>query len=96
MTLHAGARVWMPCEVKAGPFSDERMVRITIEGVEWLGFAPLSALKDKIAEGRTFIQTLVLDVSGDNFLAQPQAFGVTATPFRGSISKSQALALGSL
>jgi len=41
MSLRPGARIWIPCEVKPGPFSDERMVRVQSQAGEWLGFVGL-------------------------------------------------------
>ena len=37
MSLRSGMRIWLPCEVKPGPFSDERMVRVESMG-SWLAF----------------------------------------------------------
>ena len=39
MDLYPGARMWLPCEVKPGPFSDERMVLVVADGSEWFGFS---------------------------------------------------------
>ena len=38
MSLRSGMRIWLPCEVKPGPFSDERMVRVESESGSWLAF----------------------------------------------------------
>jgi hypothetical protein len=47
MALKIGTRVWVPCEVKPGPFSDERFVKICVNGENpWLGFVPVDRLKE--------------------------------------------------
>ena len=45
MDLYPGARMWLPCEVKPGPFSDERMVLIMADGNEWFGFVNVRWLR---------------------------------------------------
>ncbi len=65
MPVEVGAYVWLPCEVKPGPFSNERMVRVASEFGDWVGFVPASSLKDPVRQGRTLIPALVIDVQGD-------------------------------
>jgi len=63
MSLVPGRRVWVPCEVKPGPFSNERMVRIIGPAGEWLGFVPDVLLRDCIDRGETAVQGIVDEVS---------------------------------
>jgi len=91
MPLSVGREVWVPCEVKPGPFPDERMVRIRTDQAHWVGFAPLSALRDQIPSGPTYIRTLVVEVTGDSFTARPLGLGVSAEPFRGVLAKVRPL-----
>lgn len=69
MDLKVGDEVWIPCEVKPGPFSDERMV--LVEGGDqgpWIGFVNVSALRD--AHGRTFVRAKVSEVGPTSFSAR--------------------------
>ena len=45
MKLSVGARIWLPCEVKPGPFSDEKLIKVPSAHGEVLGFVPTSYLK---------------------------------------------------
>lgn len=90
MNIQPGARVWLPCEVKPGPFSDERLVRVETPGGPWVGFVDVGALRDPIEEGKTSVRSVVMDVTGDSFLARIAGHGLTSAPFRGSLSKVQA------
>jgi hypothetical protein len=89
MKLEAGARVWVPCEVQPGPFSDERLVRVRENGREWLGFVPSYHLKEPIVEGRTLIPAVVVSVSGEKFKAQLPGEALTPSLFEGVISRIQ-------
>lgn len=87
MALCIGTQVWVPCEVKRGPFSDERMVRVRTPRGEWLGFVPVHALREPIREGRTFIGARVVDVRGEKFSAHLPGQAVTPGLFEGSVSR---------
>lgn len=71
MTLQAGAKIWIPCEVKPGPFSDERFVRVRDNGFDWLGFVQVKQLREPILEGSTFIDAMVVSVNDRSFKARP-------------------------
>ncbi len=85
--LIAGKKVWMPCDVKPGPFPDERLVRVKTDGIEWCGFVPASGLRTPVREGRTFVYTTVLEVHGDSFIAAFPGESLTASSIRGSLSR---------
>lgn len=75
MSLSVGQYVWIPCEVKPGPFSDERLVRVNSPVVDsavtvWTGFVPAARLREPIEAGSTGVTAIVVDVSDDRFLAQ--------------------------
>ena len=54
--LKIGELVWLRCEVKPGPFPNERLVRITLPLGSWAGFVDTTALKDPAVEtGQTFV-----------------------------------------
>jgi len=71
MKLTPGLHVWIACEVKPGPFSDERFVRISSGKTTWAGFVTAQALKEPVENGRSFIDTMVVDVLDGSFLARP-------------------------
>lgn len=89
--FRAGMRVWIPCEVKPGAFSDERLVRVRHEKGTWLGFVNVSSLREPVAQGETFVMAIVEDVHNERFTARLPGDAVTpgavldnaarATPF---------------
>ena len=70
MGLFPGARMWLPCEVKPGPFSDERMVLIKAGGNEWLGFVNVRWLKKHGSQDTDEVLAKVVDVDGPTFQAR--------------------------
>lgn len=90
MTLHVGDCIWIPCEVKPGPFSDERRVRIASDSGEWLGYVPVSYLQEPILEGQTKIRALIVDVSQDTFCAKIPGERVAGKFYGALISRAQA------
>ena len=87
MALRIGTEVWVPCEVKPGPFSDERLVRVSSGRGEWLGFVPLRSLRDPILEGTTFIGARVVAVNGERFQASLPGEALTPSLFEGPIAR---------
>lgn len=87
MGIAAGTKVWIPCEVKPGPFPDERLVRVKTDEMEWCGFVPTSGLKEPVREGKTFVSTTVLEVQADCFTADVAGESFTASSIRGSLSR---------
>ena len=79
MSIGVGRYVWLPCEVKPGPFSNERMVRVTSEFGDWVGFVSVSSLKDPVREGETLIRALVVEVQGDRFSARMPGESLSST-----------------
>ena len=91
MGINAGQKMWVPCEVKPGPFPDERMFRVKLESDEWVGFVPVKFLKDPIEEGKTCIEALALNVGPDSFSAQFPGHSVTSSQFHGFVEKVAAV-----
>ena len=91
MALQVGGLIWIPCEVKPGPFSDERLVRMRSDFDEWLGFVPVESLHDDIVEGTTFIRGTISAVSDDRFEVLLPGHAVTPNVFAGSISRVRPL-----
>ena len=71
MPLHVqvGDKVWLRCEVKPGPFSNERLVRIPLPEGPWVGFVDTGALKDAVETGSTDVLARVTKVVGSTVTA---------------------------
>ena len=94
MNVSIGQRVWIPCEVKPGPFSDERMVRVNSPAVNsavssWIGFVPTTRLREPIECGTTYVSAIVVNVFDGRFFAQLVGDGFANTVFEDSISRAQ-------
>ena len=70
MSLFVGQHVWVPCEVKPGPFSNERMVRVSSPEGQWFGFAPTTVLREPVTAGETAVKAVILEVTGVKLLLQ--------------------------
>lgn len=77
--LKVGAMVWIPCEVKPGPFSNERVVLVESERGPWIGFVDVSFLQNDIETGKTFIRARVVSVEANVFQATLPGHSVTAS-----------------
>lgn len=94
MGLIVGQYVWVPCEVKPGPFSDERFVRVNSPVVDsavssWTGFVPATRLREPIEVGSTGVTAIVVDVIHDRFLAQLVGDAFSNTVYEDHISRAQ-------
>jgi hypothetical protein len=45
------------------------MVRVASEFGDWVGFVPVSSLRDSVRQGGTLIHALVVDIQGDRVFA---------------------------
>lgn len=86
--IKPGQYVWIRCDVKPGPFSDERMIRAksSSSNAEWIGFSPVSALREPVMTGTTFIKGLILGVRDDRFDARLPGAPLAAALFEDKIS----------
>ena len=89
MRLNAGTVVWIPCEVKPGPFPDERRVRIQSSLGEWMGFVSATMLQEPILEGETKIRGQILAVEHDRFAAIIPGESIGQTLFSDLLSRAQ-------
>lgn len=89
MTPSVGGVIWIRCDVKPGPFSDERLVRVKSDFGEWLGFVPVEALRDRVVEGQTFVRGTITDIQDDRFEVMLPGHAVTPNTFAGDISRIQ-------
>jgi hypothetical protein len=87
MTMRPGSKIWIPCEVKPGPFSDERMVRVQMPGGPWLGFVETFHLREAPEAGPTSILATVTEVSDDEFVARLPGHPIGSAWFRGPASR---------
>lgn len=85
--LGVGMRVLMPCEVKPGPFDNERLVRVRTDHVDWMGFVPTAALREPIETGETYVAVCVTSISGGQFTARVPGSGFRSDEFRASGSR---------
>ena len=56
-----GTIIWFPCEVRGGPFQNERRVYVKTTKSEWFGFVDVSDLKEAV-DGTYRVRAVVLAV----------------------------------
>lgn len=91
MTPKVGGQIWVPCEVKPGPFPDERLVRVASGAGEWVGFVPADALQNDVFEGHTCLLGTIVEVRADSVSVNFPGDSVTRAQFEGSISRIRPL-----
>jgi hypothetical protein len=94
VNISVGQHVWIPCEVKPGPFSDERMVRVNSPVVNspvssWIGFVPAITLREPIERGLTDVAAIVINILNDRFLAQLVGDSFSNTIFEDHVSRAE-------
>ncbi len=89
MDLVKGQKIWLPCEVKPGPFADERLVRVNSTAGSWLGFVPDWALQQPISEGMTKILAVIIEIHNSTITVQFQGQSVTPGPFVDNASRAE-------
>lgn len=93
MTYAPGRQIWIPCKVKPGPFSDERLICISSSRGEWVGFVHVGTLSEPILKGETFVRAVILSVDEDGvFNAKIPGEPVTSSFFEGTLSKVKPVA----
>ena len=79
-----GSRLWLPCEVKPGPFTDERRVLVQGEGGNWMGFVNVRWLHEKEAEdGHNAVLAKVVEVEESSFRARIRGSALAGGLFEG-------------
>ena len=91
MALRVGDRVWLPCEVKPGPFSNERLVRVKLSTREWIGFVDTDALKDGIETGPTHVLAILTAIDDDCATAIVQGHAIDVRYVQASTSQVEPL-----
>lgn len=86
--MSVGKPVWVSCEVKPGPFDDERLVRVRLNGSTWVGFVPSLHLADPSVEsGETQVKARILDVDRGTFTAKVLGHSISSQPLHGSLDE---------
>lgn len=85
--LRPGCRAWVDCEVKPGPFSNERIVRIVGPDDVWLGFVHDFLLREPILTGQTAVEGIIDEVAGSSVWLFLPGAKVTASMLRQEMSK---------
>lgn len=91
MTPQVGDTVWIPCEVKPGPFSNERLARVQFPTGQWHGFVDVGVLKEDVEAGPTFVLAYVSAVHGDLVVAIVQGHAIEARHVQAPLDKVRAL-----
>jgi hypothetical protein len=83
--IRKGMIVWIPCEVRVGPFPDERKVYVPSATGDWFGFVNISELDKKVLNGEDRVRGVVLAIESNGVLLgingqSPASKGVTAKP----------------
>ena len=89
MPFHVGDRVWLACEVKLGPFSNERLVRIQLPAGSWLGFVDTRALKKPVETGSTYVLASITAIKDNNVTAIVQGHAIETRQVQASTAKVQ-------
>jgi hypothetical protein len=92
MDFETGRLVWIPCDVKPGPFSNERIARLRSDRGEWVAFVPVDALRDPILEGSTFVRAVITGVNGGHFNARVAGEPVSSSLFEGTLARVEPIA----
>ena len=61
-----GMSVWIPCEVKRGPFPNERRVLVKTDMSEWFGFVNVLELEKRVETGSDRVRAIVVAVELDH------------------------------
>lgn len=89
MPLQVGSEVWIPCEVKPGPFSNERLTRIQLPAGPWLGFVDTGALRDPVETGNTYVLARITEIDDNQVTVIVQGHAFDASIVQASRNKVQ-------
>jgi len=92
--MKVGENVWIPCEVKPGPFPDERLVRVVSDAGEYVAFVRTRWLRDPaVRKGQTSIVGEIVAVSGPSFTARFPGIAPLGRTYKGSRNGASAMAV---
>jgi len=86
MEMRPGARVWLPCEVKSGPFSNERLVKVISEAGEAVAFVPVCHLREPVESGETSVLSVVVETNDETFRAKILGHAIDTGMFLGELA----------
>lgn len=90
--IRPGATVWLRCEVKPGPFSDERMIRVGPPENQWIGFVPARVLADQHVEtGETLVRAQIVGVEEGYVSVRLPGHAIAASIFHSPIDQVTSL-----
>ncbi len=89
MNLNKGARMWIPCKVARGAFSDERAVHVQADGKEWSGFVNVKWLKEGVERGADEVLARVVEVEGETFHARIPGDALQSELFEGCVERAR-------
>lgn len=82
MTLHVGTRIWIPCRVKPGPFSDERTVLVSSDDSDWSGFVNVRWLKSRGDNDNDQVLATVVSIDGTTVTTTRAPTATASAPSR--------------
>ena len=88
MRLAAGDKLWIPCEVRPGPFSDERRIQVDSDSGEWVGFVPARWIENPDRHESRVLCTVV-EIAGDRFVARIPGYAALGSGFTGSVDRAK-------
>jgi len=80
--IRKGLVVWIPCEVRSGPFPDERRVYVQTGLSEWFGFVNTSELKSKVEIGKDSVRAVVIATTPDHVVVGIQGQSPASGPIQ--------------
>ena len=83
-------KVWLPCTVSPGSFSNERAVRIDLGDWHWMGFVNVCLLKEKIEEGTDQVLANILRLTDSTFEASIPGEAVQGALLQGNTNEYMA------
>jgi len=75
--LKVGDELWIPAEIRLGPFADERRVYLKIDDNEWLGFVNEAEIRDN-----KLLRVTVLATKGDSVVLGIRGISPHGRPFK--------------
>lgn len=86
--LAVGAGVWIPCKVKPGPFTNERVVIVDAADNNWIGFVSVNWLQHGVERGSDQVLAKVTEVreSEGVFLASIPGSAPSPSEFTGPLN----------
>ena len=85
--LRVGSNLWLPCLVRPGPFSNERVVLVKDEDNDWGGFVDIQRLQLDKDETTGKVLAEVVEIDGDSFSAHIVGHAIRSGVFRGKVNR---------